>query len=82
MFVWCSVLFVLGILAFADSIFNMGEIFRQVNSVMFMLISLALLVRTTTKARAKKKEQYEQKIFDLQQQVKGLEMTKKKLNTF
>lgn len=82
MFVWCSVLFVLGILAFADSILNMGEIFRQVNSVMFMLISLALLVRTTTKARAQKKEHYEKQIFDLKQQIKGLELTKKKLNSY
>ncbi len=82
MFVWCSVLFVLGIFAFADSIFNMGEIFRQVNSVMFMLISLALLIRTTTKARARKTEYYEKRIIDLEQQVKSLDMTRKKLNVY
>ncbi len=79
MLVWCSVLFVLGIFAFVDSIFNMGDIFRQVNSVMFMLISLGLLIRTTTKARAKTKEQYEKRIFDLECQIKGLESHREKL---
>jgi hypothetical protein len=38
-------LFLLGVLAFLDSIFNYGEIFRQVNSFMFMLISLGVLIR-------------------------------------
>ena len=79
MFVWCSVLFVLGVFAFIDSIFNMGEIFRQVNSVMFMLISLGLLIRTTTKAKAKTKEHYEKQIFDLECQVKALQSHREKL---
>ncbi len=81
MFVWCSVLFVLGIFAFVDSIFNMGDIFRQVNSVMFMLISLALLIRTTTKARAKKTEMYAKRIFDLECQVKSLKSAREKLGS-
>ena len=51
MLIWCGILFGLGIMAFMDSIFNYGEIFRQVNSVLFMLVSLGLLVRTTTKIR-------------------------------
>lgn len=79
MFVWCSVLFFLGLMAFLDSLFNMGEIFRQVNSVLFMLISLALLIRTTTKIKAKKIEQYENRILNLEQQVRILKEGKKKL---
>ena len=79
MFVWCSVLFFLGLMAFLDSLFNMGEIFRQVNSVLFMLISVALLIRTTTKIKAKKIEQYENRIFNLEQQVRILKEGKKKL---
>ncbi len=79
MFVWCGVLFFLGLMAFLDSLFNMGEIFRQVNSVMFMLISLALLIRTTTKIKAKKTENYENRIFSLEQQVKTLKEGKEKL---
>ena len=79
MFVWCSVLFFLGLMAFLDSLFNMGEIFRQVNSVLFMLISLALLIRTTTKIKAKKIEHYENRIFNLEQQVRVFKEGKKKL---
>ncbi len=79
MFVWCSVLFFLGLMAFLDSLFNMGEIFRQINSVLFMLISLALLIRTTTKIKAKKIEHYENRIFNLEQQVRVFKEGKKKL---
>ena len=82
MFLWCGVLFALGILAFLDSIFNMGDIFRRVNSVLFMLISLALLVRTTTKMKSQKKEEYEKRIFNLEQQVKNLENSKEKLGQY
>ena len=46
MLVWCITLFGLGVLAFLDTIFNYGEIFRRVNSILFMLLSLGLLVRT------------------------------------
>ena len=53
MLVWCAILFTLGIMAFMDSLYNYGEIFRQVNSVVFMLVSLGLLIRSTTKMRLK-----------------------------
>ncbi len=79
MYVWCSILVLLGIMAFLDSLFNMGEIFRQINSVLFMLISLALLVRTTTKIRSRKIEQYESRIISLEQQVRTLREGRKKL---
>ena len=46
MLIWCAILFGLGVLAFLDTFFNYGEIFRRVNSVVFMLLSLGLLVRT------------------------------------
>jgi hypothetical protein len=46
MLIWSSVLLALGALAFLDSQFNYGYIFRSVNSVLFMLVSLGLLVRT------------------------------------
>lgn len=82
MFVWCAMLFGLGILAFLDSIFNMGEIFRRVNSVMFMLVSVALLVRTTTKMKSQKLESYENRIFSLEREVRTLKEGKKKLAEF
>ncbi len=82
MFVWCAVLFVLGILAFFDSIFNMGDLFRQVNSVFFMLISLALLIRTTTKIKTKRQETLENKLFGLERKVRTLEDSNKKMAEF
>ena len=82
MFVWCTILFVLGILAFIDSMFNMGDIFRKVNSVFFMLISIGLLVRTATKAKSKKNEHLKNKIFSLEQQVRTLQDSKKKMSEF
>ena len=82
MFIWCSILFGLGILALLDSIFNMGDIFRQVNSVFFMLISLALLIRTTTKMKTKSKENYENRVYNLEQQVKILKEGREKLQEY
>ncbi len=82
MFVWCSLLFVLGVLAFLDSVFNMGEIFRQINSVLFMLISIALLVRTTTKMKEKKIESYQDRVFQLERRIRTLEDGRKKLETY
>ena len=46
MFIWSLVLFGLGILAVLDSQFNYGYLFRSTNSVLFMLVSLGVLVRT------------------------------------
>ncbi len=46
MFYWCMTLFVLGVLAILDTVYSYGEIFRWINSVLFLLASLGLLVRT------------------------------------
>jgi len=69
MLIWCAVLFLLGISAFLDSIFNYGEIFRQINSVFFLLVSLALLVRTTSKIKARKIEGYIERIEHLEREL-------------
>ncbi|HUV30755.1 MAG TPA: hypothetical protein VMY05_06695 [Acidobacteriota bacterium] len=79
MLIWCAVLLALGILAFVDSLVSMGEIFRKVNSVVFMLISLGLLIRTTTKMKQQKFENYEKRIFSLEQEVNTLKQGQKKL---
>lgn len=47
MLIWCITLFCLGVIAFTDSFFNYGDIFRRVNSIVFMLLSLGLLIRTS-----------------------------------
>lgn len=72
MFGWCALLFCLGVLAFLDSLFNYGEIFRQINSVLFMLTSLGLLVRTATKMRLKTFEQQAARILALEEEVFAL----------
>jgi hypothetical protein len=59
-------------LAFLDSLFNYGEIFRQVNSVLFMLVSLGLLVRTTTKRRMQTYEHQAAQIRALEEEVHTL----------
>lgn len=81
MFYWCSFLFVLGIFAFLDTLFNYGNIFRQVNSVLFMLISLALLIRTTAKIKERKLEKYEERIENLEMNIRALKEDKKKLSS-
>jgi hypothetical protein len=72
MLIWCSVLLFLGMAAFLDSLFTFGEIFRKINSVLFMLVSLGLLVRTSTKIRMAKREGQEKRIQELERQVAEL----------
>ena len=69
MLAWCAILFALGILAFLDTIYNYGEIFRRVNSVVFMLVSLGLLVRTSMKMRMRRIEGLISKVDDLEGQL-------------
>jgi cytochrome c oxidase subunit IV len=69
MLTWCALLFVLGVVAFLDSLFNYGDIFRQINSVLFMLTSLGLLVRTTTKMKLKTIEGYIKRIEQLETEL-------------
>ena len=70
MLIWCSVLLFLGIAAFLDSIFTFGDIFQRINSVLFMLVSLGLLVRTSTKIRMAQREGQVRRI---EQQTKQFE---------
>jgi len=78
MFIWCAIMFALGIFAFLDSLFNYGEIFRQINSVLFMFIALGLLVRTTTKMKARRLENYESRIENLEMQLRSTNKEKEK----
>jgi hypothetical protein len=65
-------MFSLGILAFLDSLFNYGEIFRQVNSVFFMLVSLGLLVRTTTKIRNAAREKLAERMAKMEMELAAI----------
>ena len=81
MLIWCSVLLFLGIAAFLDSIFAFGDIFRRINSVMFMLVSLGLLIRTSTKIRLAKREGDQKRIDELEQKVEELTRRQPKKET-
>jgi uncharacterized protein YqgV (UPF0045/DUF77 family) len=72
MLIWCVVLLFLGVTAFLDSIFTFGEIFRKINSVLFMLVSLGLLVRVSTKIKIAKREGQEKQIAELEAKVAEL----------
>lgn len=83
MLIWCITLFVLGILAFLDTIFNYGDIFRRVNSVLFMLLSLGLLIRTRMLMKFQKIEKLEARNAELESQMAQLNrspITKEKVS--
>jgi cytochrome c oxidase subunit IV len=89
MLTWCAILFILGILAFLDTIFSYGEIFRRVNSVVFMLVSLGLLVRTSMKMKVKriegliaKVEELEAKLAQLKANAEQPSKTREKETTY
>lgn len=72
MVVWCLMLFGLGAVAFLDTQYNYGLIFRQVNAVLFMSMSLAILYRITTKVRTGAREALEAKLMAAQEEVESL----------
>jgi hypothetical protein len=78
MLIWCTVLLFLGLTAFLDSMFTFGDIFRRVNSVLFMLVSLGLLVRTATKIKLAQREGEQKRIQELERQVAELSKTQPK----
>ncbi len=61
MVLWSIVLIFLGIAAFLDSFYNYGEIFRRVNSTLFLLVSLGLLVRVSQLRKEAKKAELQKK---------------------
>jgi hypothetical protein len=63
----------LGIAAFLDSIYNYGEIFRRANSIMFMLVALGLIARTSIKIRRRRIEGYIARIEELKMQIKNVQ---------
>lgn len=77
MIVWCTVLFMLGVTAFLDSTFAFGEIFRTINSVFFMLVSLGLLVRISMKRRLRELESLRERVLELEQQLRTLEANRR-----
>jgi hypothetical protein len=73
MLIWCSILFILGVIAFLDAFYNYGQIFRSINSILFMLVSLAVLIRTVTKIKAARVEGYLERISSLKKELRELQ---------
>ncbi|UCC78618.1 MAG: hypothetical protein JSW64_10075 [Candidatus Zixiibacteriota bacterium] len=73
MFIWSLVLFGLGILAVLDSQFNYGYIFRSANSLVFMLLSLGVLIRTKMLQRLGYKEQLLKSNIELRSRIEDME---------
>lgn len=79
MLTWCAVLFFLGVAAFLDSLFTFGEIFRRVNSVLFMLVSLGLLVRVSIKMKLGQRENHQERIRELETEIRNIKGEKAKV---
>ncbi len=75
MLVWCMVLFLLGIMALLDSLFNYGYIFRTANSFAFMLVALGILVRTRRLQKWGAREQLVMNNEELKERLMALKNT-------
>lgn len=69
MLVWWAVMFTLGALALCDSYLDFGGLFRQVNSAIFLLASLGLLVRIARKMQQQSKEKLVERIGELETEL-------------
>ena len=76
MLVWWSTLFALGVLSFLDTYLDFGPFFRQVNSAIFLLVSLGLFFRITRKIRERTKEQYVERIGELERALHAARLSK------
>ncbi len=73
MFIWSLVLLCLGILAVLDSQLNYGYIFRSANSIIFMLLSLGVLIRTKMLQKLGYKELLLRRNINLNARIEDLE---------
>ena len=76
MFIWSLVLFGLGILAVLDSQFNYGYVFRSANSLVFLLLSLGILIRTKMLEKLGYKEKLLRKNIELSSRIEDMERAK------
>ena len=76
MLIWGLVLFSLGILAVLDSQFNYGYVFRSANSLVFMLVSLGVLIRTRILQKLGYKEQLLKKNVELSTKIEDMERSR------
>ncbi len=73
MLIWSFVLLGLGVLAVLDSQLNYGQIFRSANSVVYMLLSLGVLIRTKILKSQGYRERLVRKNIELETKVEELQ---------
>ena len=73
MLIWSFVLLGLGVLAVLDSQLNYGQIFRSANSVVYMLLSLGVLIRTKILKIQGYRERLVRKNIELEAKVEELQ---------
>ena len=73
MLIWSFVLLGLGVIAVLDSQFNYGQIFRSANSVVYMLLSLGVLIRTKILKSQGYRERLVRKNIELEAKVEELQ---------
>ena len=72
MLVWCAILLFFGVLTYLDNIFMQGQIFKNIHPLLFILIALALLIRTSMKQKEGQIERYVERIRRLEDKVQDL----------
>ena len=73
MLIWSILLLGLGVLAVLDSQLNYGHIFRSANSLVYMLLSLGILIRTRVMGTQGYREQLVRKNIELEEKVERLQ---------
>lgn len=71
MIYWAIMLFGLGMLALADYSVTGGEVFGPINSIMFLVMSFAVLIRIRNKRREAQWEKLQQENDELKRQLAG-----------
>jgi hypothetical protein len=56
-----------------DSFYNYGQIYRSINSTLFMLVSLALLYRITKLKKSGRTEGYIERIRNLESRIEAMQ---------
>jgi hypothetical protein len=72
MLIWCIVLLLLGLLTYLDNRFAQGEFFRGLHPLLFVLVALGLLIRTSIKQKEGQIERYVERIKRLEEKVQDL----------
>jgi hypothetical protein len=72
MLIWCIILLLLGFLTYLDNFLMQGEIFRGLHPLLFILVALGLLIRTSIKQKEGQIERYVERIKRLEEKVQDL----------